>query len=351
MITVVGAGIAGAACARVLTEAGLPVRVVERGRAPGGRLAAPELHGRRVDLGASYLTASDPVFAGLVADWERRGLLTPWTRVFDVHSEKGFYQTGEGQTRWRAPTGLRSLARDLLDGLPLELEQPVTAADVIGLSGLGESAGRAGASAGCDIRGNTDDVVVLAMPDPQARRLLEPDGPHAGLRATLDVEYDPVIAVAAEWPEREWAFADGVFVNHHPVLTFLADDGSRRGDGAPVLVAHTTPAFAADHLTGSLDDLAAAQAPVIAAVTELLSLSAAPLWAHAHRWTTAKPASAHAESYAWSRPAWSGPARPGRGGIGVAGDAWCPSGSPRVESAWLSGDALGRRIVTELAIQ
>jgi predicted NAD/FAD-dependent oxidoreductase len=187
--------------------------------------------------------------------------------------------------------------------------------------------------------------VVLAMPDPQARRLLDPDGPHAGLRAALDVEYDPVIAVAAEWPDREWAFADGVFVNHHPVLTFLADDGARRGDGVPVLVAHTTAAFAADHLSGAPDDVAAAQALVIAAVTELLALPAAPRWAHARRWTTAKPAGAHVESYAWS-----GPPRPGSGGIGVAGDAWCPSGSPRVESAWLSGDALGRRIVSESAV-
>ena len=56
--TVIGAGISGLACARALTEAGVPVRVLDRGNRAGGRMASRTLHGRQVDLGASYLTAS-----------------------------------------------------------------------------------------------------------------------------------------------------------------------------------------------------------------------------------------------------------------------------------------------------
>jgi renalase len=298
---------------------------LERGRAPGGRLAAPELHGRPVDLGASYLTATDPIFAGQVADWQRRGLVEPWTRIFDVHSEKGFSQTSEGQMRYRTPGGLRSLARDLLAGVPVDYEHEVDAAEFTALN--------ADPAAG---------PLALAMPDPQARRLLDPDGPLGSLRAELDVDYDPVIAIAAGWAEREWSFADGIFVNHHPVLSFLADDGARRGDGAPVLVAHSTAAFAADHVS-ELADVDRAGQPVLAAVRALLELPNAPLWMQVHRWRQAKPAEAHRQAYAFSQ---QGPAA---GAVGAAGDSWCPSGSPRVESAWLSGTALGQRIVAELS--
>ena len=50
-------------------------------------------------------------------------------------------------------------------------------------------------------------------------------------------------AVAAGWSQRCWPVADAAFVNDDPDVTLIADDGSRRGDGAAVLVAHTT----ADH--------------------------------------------------------------------------------------------------------
>ena len=52
-VAVVGAGIAGAACARALLAGGVGVQVLDRGRAGGGRLASRTVSGRRVDLGAS----------------------------------------------------------------------------------------------------------------------------------------------------------------------------------------------------------------------------------------------------------------------------------------------------------
>ena len=68
-VAVVGAGISGAVCARVLREHGISAELIERGRAPGGRMASPELHGRRVDLGAAYFTAKEPEFVAAVDGW------------------------------------------------------------------------------------------------------------------------------------------------------------------------------------------------------------------------------------------------------------------------------------------
>lgn len=303
-VAVVGAGIAGAACAGALRASGIEVELIERGRAPGGRLASPSVHGRRVDLGAAYFTVQDDGFGTVVNAWARRGLAREWTARLDALSDGG-REAKDGPMRWAAPGGLRSLVRDLLDGGPA----PVLEREVRSLDELDH------------------DAVVLAMPDPQAAHLL---GPAPG-----DVTYEPVVAVAAGWAARGWPLDAAAFVNGDPDVSLVVDDGARRGDGAAVLVAHSTPQLAARHL----DDPDGAVAPVLAALRRLLGLEAAPDWTHAHRWRFAKPAGTHGDAPFGLRELAGRP-------VGRCGDSWCPSGSPRVEAAWLSGDRLGRSLAT-----
>ncbi|KQU57257.1 hypothetical protein ASG84_16820 [Rhodococcus sp. Leaf278] len=300
-ITIVGAGIAGAACARVLDDAAVPFRIVDRGRAPGGRMSSPELHGRRVDLGAGYFTVRDQDFTTVVADWESRGLARQWANTFGILKAETAPCTTTGPVRWATPTGLRSLVRDLLGDFHIE-----------------------GSS---DLTDLPDGHVVLAMPDPQATRLTAvPDA----------VEYEPVIAVACGFDGLDVPFRDAAFVNDHPDIAFVVDDGARRGDGASVLVVHTTSERAQQHL----DDPDGAIALVLEALRELSVVSSAPTWTHAHRWTFAKPASQHDCTFALEQ-------RDGRL-VGFAGDQWCASGAPRVESAWRSGTDVGTELVRRL---
>ena len=109
-VVVVGAGIAGIACARELAAAGVEVRVLERARVVGGRMASRRLHGRPVDLGAAYFTVSDPEFARVVEGWRAAGLARPWTDSLAVF-ENGTRGAAPGPMRWAAPDGLRSLVR------------------------------------------------------------------------------------------------------------------------------------------------------------------------------------------------------------------------------------------------
>jgi predicted NAD/FAD-dependent oxidoreductase len=163
------------------------------------------------------------------------------------------------------------------------------------------------------------------MPDPQARRLL-PDGSAAAARLE-GREWRPVIAVAAGWARREWPPMTAAFVNDHPVLSLVADDGDRRGDGAPVLVAHSV-ADVARRYDASPDD---AVVPMLDALRRLLGLRSGPLWTHAHRWRFAAPAQNRDDTF-----------HLGDDGIGLAGDGW---GSPRIETAWRSGTDLARAVV------
>ena len=58
-VAVIGAGLAGIACAQRLQEAGVQVRVFEAQRAPGGRLATRRFAVATFDHGAQFLTATD----------------------------------------------------------------------------------------------------------------------------------------------------------------------------------------------------------------------------------------------------------------------------------------------------
>ena len=310
-VAVVGAGISGVACARALTAGGAEVVVLDRGHVPGGRMASRTLDGRRVDLGASYLTVSDDDFRAVVDDWTARGLAREWTRELAV-LEDGGRATKSGPLRYGAAGGLRSLVEDLATGLDVRGDTQVQAVG--------------GGPGGGTVDGEAYDAVVLAVPDPQALPLVDP-----ALTGVTDLlrgrEWEPVLALAARFPEATWGF-DGAFVNGDDVLSWVADDGSRRGDGAPVLVAHSTGAFAAPRLA----DPAAAAPELLGALERLLGLSGGEVL-RVQRWSLAKPAGSRDEPYGLV------------GRIGLCGDGW---GRSKVETAWLSGHRLGQALAAQL---
>lgn len=323
-VVVVGAGIAGVACARELRAAGAPVRVVERGRRIGGRMASRTLDGRPVDLGASYVTASGDDFAAVVEDWHARGLAFPWTDTFAVLDAGEEPTTKSGPVRWGAGRGLRSLVEDLAEQGGVRPEHGEVGQVTAGGEGL-------------LVDGRPAAAVVLAMPDEQAARLLG-DGLDQE-RARLRRASEPILALAVWWRRRTWDDVvgrfDGGFVNGDDQLSWIADDGRRRGDDAPALVAHSTPELARHHL----DAPGAAGPPMVSALRRVLKIGDDPVGSHVHRWSLARPTGERADPYLLAEPV------PGAL-VGVCGDGWGPS--PKVETAWRSGRDLARGLASRL---
>ncbi len=320
-VLVVGAGISGVACARRLQEHGVAVEVLDRGHRVGGRMSSRTLAGRPVDTGASYFTVSDDGFAAVVTDWQRRGLAHEWTDTFSllpVPDGRHDPETKQGPVRWGAPGGLRSLVEDLATGLDVRHEE-------VRQVGHGDECAL--------VDGRANAGVVLAMPDPQARRLLCAGlGRVAGL---LEREFAPTLALSAVYAERDWDPAqgrfDGGFVNDDEVLSWVADDGRRRGDDAPVLVAHSTPDFAASRL----EDPAASRDELVAALARVMRLDAPPVETHVQRWSFAKPTGEREAPFLLEEV--------GRAPLAVCGDGWGPVS--KVEGAWVSGTRLADALV------
>ncbi|ASW54563.1 NAD(P)/FAD-dependent oxidoreductase [Plantactinospora sp. KBS50] len=343
---VVGAGIAGVSCARELAAAGVPVRIRERARVPGGRMASRRFDGRPADLGAAYFTVSDPDFAAVVRRWAAAGLAREWTDTFVAYDATGRTER-PGPVRWAAPGGLRSLVTQLAGGLDVTTDRLVTMVEP-----------------GPLVDSEPVEAVVLAMPGPQAARLL--DTPlAAAVRATRARRWAPSLAAVLRYPRRSWVDFAGAFVNDHPVLATVCDDGDRRGDRAPVLVAHTTAEFAGRYLPQP----SLAGPEIDRAVRDLLALPDPAAEVFVHRWTYARPEPAAAADPEAADPAAADAAvtdaavtdaavtDPGAAdsggagyhldddGIGLAGDAF---GTPKVQTAWCSGRALGRALAARL---
>ncbi|GAB3242337.1 NAD(P)/FAD-dependent oxidoreductase [Kineosporia babensis] len=333
-VVVVGGGIAGVACARRLHDAGVRVRIYERGRRIGGRMAVKTEYvgpvsslsvGHAVDIGAPYFTVRESLFAHVVAAWQHAGLAQPWTDKFSVLDEAGLRPESHGMQRWSTVPGaggLRGLVENLAQGLRVETAHLV---ESVGLEN-----GRP------TVDGEPVAAVVLAMPDPQAERLL-PASVASGLGVSGSGQH-PVLTLWAPWSGRWWPEFDGVFVNHSDVLTWIADSGRSHADGVPLLVAHSTSDFARPRLKNPSSGIE----PMLAELGRVLGAEPTPQaeWARIHRWSFAAPARTHLEPFGLHGTGDSS------GLIGVCGDAWGPRS--RVEQAWMSGNGLAETLLKHL---
>jgi predicted NAD/FAD-dependent oxidoreductase len=171
------------------------------------------------------------------------------------------------------------------------------------------------------------DVVVMAVPAPQAVPLLEvaPD-----LQAVArGAEMAPCWAVLVELPEGPSPAFDAAFVQTGP-LSWVASDASRPGR-APGRrwVLHASSEWSAAHVDDAPEEVAQV---LVAAFGDLIGGPIEPTFIRSHRWLYALPREP------LPTPSLFDPEL----GIGACGD-WC--GGPRIEGAYLSGAALAGRIL------
>lgn len=322
-IAIIGAGIAGLSCANSLQGAGFVVTIFDKSRGPSGRMSTRRGDGWQCDHGAQYFTARHADFRAEVARWQAAGVAAPWQPRLSVIGGLAEHQPDAGLERFVGTPRMTAPARLLADGLDLRL-----AATVSGLTRNAEGwrldTGEAGQLPECYA------AVLLAVPAPQAAPLLQPVAADlASLAAgtlmrgswALMLRYDNPLALPF----------DAAFVNRGP-LRWLARDSSKPGRlGAETWLLHATAEWSEAHLEAPPEAVAEA---LLAAFAEIGG--PAPAAWSAHRWRYADTASALDRECAWDA----------RLGLGLCGD-WLNGG--KVEGAWLSGRALGRRVAAALA--
>ncbi|WP_269530970.1 NAD(P)/FAD-dependent oxidoreductase [Chitinimonas sp. BJYL2] len=316
-VAVVGAGVAGVNCARLLAAAGKRIAVFDKARGAGGRLATRRGEWASFDHGAQYFTARDPGFCAWVGEQQAAGAVATWDVRVAALDADGCHDTA-AETRFVGVPGMSGLCRRMLGDIPFFAEHRLTA---MARDGDGWHLDfDNGDTAACR-------QLVLAVPAPQAAALLQDTPTLATLAAGVAMQ--PCWAVMLRFDQALPVAFDAAFVNTGP-LSWVARNTSKPGrPPAEAWVLHGHADWSTEHVEAAeqwvIDTLTAAFAQGIA--TPVL-----PIEARAHRWRYAQVA----------QPLSLGCVHDEALGIGLAGD-WLNGG--RVEGAWCSGAALAARIL------
>lgn len=308
---VIGAGMAGAACARALVDAGREVLVVDKGRSAGGRLAQRRTADAIFDHGAQYMAVRDPAFAAMVERWRGDGLVVPWTPRGGPVKDSDVVI---GVPAMAAPV------KALLAGIELRTSLRVQA--------LARERGQWRAIAEGGELPERFAQVVVAVPAAQAAELV---GAHGFARRLRDeVAYAPCLSAMASFAEPVTAPLD-LLQDRTADLVWACRNASRPGREAArdAWTLHASPAWSTARLEDPPEewaaDLVVLLAQALGPLPPLAALSG-------HRWRYALVTRALGEACLWDPD----------NGLGVCGE-WCIAG--RIEAAFLSGEAMARAIL------
>jgi len=321
---IVGAGIAGLACARELQAGGRSVQLFDKGRRPGGRVATRRLDGGvEFDHGAQYFTARHPGFqqwleprlaAGKLAEWSgrlvslRQGLITP---------------EPSPTTRYVGVPGMSALAAEFADGLPIHLADRVIRFERRGSDWWLqlENTGLCGPYR----------HLICALPAPQGSDLLR-EHPVDFLPVMQPVTLSPCWALLLQLEGPLPVDFAGAFVADSP-LRWIANNSSKPGrPAAECWVLHAGPEWS----QATFDEPpATVDAWLRDAFWQAVGCAPQPVVvSSSQRWKFAIPPAPLSERFLVDD----------RLRLSVCGD-WC--GGPRVEGAFLSGWELGQHLTDQ----
>ncbi|QDH34472.1 FAD-dependent oxidoreductase [Porphyrobacter sp. YT40] len=310
-ILIIGGGMAGFSAATALAETGARIIVLDKGRGPGGRMAARrvEVAGEQIsfDHGAQYFTARDPGFQAAVAAWEAAGVAARWPAA--------------GDDAWVGTPGMNACVKAM--AAPLDVRWGVRA------ERLERDGARWRIEAGEQVF--IAATVLVAVPAEQAAVLLAEAAPDLAALAA-DVTSAPCWAAMAAF-DAPLAYTPDTFRSDSAPISWAARNSAKPGrGGAETWVIHASPARSRELIDLPKDDAAEALLADFFAATGIAP--AVPQHLDAHRWLYALPEARRGEGARFD------PAL----GIGIAGDYLH---SPRVEGAWLSGRALAEMVCQE----
>jgi renalase len=325
-VAIIGAGLSGLACATTLAARGAQVTVIDKGRVPGGRLATRATAFGSFDHGAQYFTVQHHRYEATVHAWQAAGIAAPWGGRLLAYDQGRACEKSLSATRFVGRGGMESIGRHLAAGLTCEQGRRV--ARIERRNGRWYLVD----DAALEVSMRGFDVLILAMPSPQAAELAHDHTPLT--RTMAAVEWAPSWAGMLALSRPSKAPFDGAFLNDSPVLSWVARDSSKP-ERAPVpgiaerWVLHGRPQWSNRHL--ELDAQQAAQ-QLLKAFAGQIERDLVPAHLAAHRWRYATPVNPLKQDFLWDDSV----------KLGATGD-WC--NGPRVEGAYLSGLAMAEALL------
>lgn len=321
---IIGAGLSGLIAGHLLAEAGQSVRIIDKGRSVGGRLATRRMGTAVLDHGAQFFTARSDSFRSAVDGWIAAGVVEEWCR--------GFEGDGDGYPRYRTVGGMNRLAKHLRSALPEQVEILTShrAASLIPLPD--------GVAVSYDSGVRSPDesaAAIITSPVPQSLEILDSGGfkvPEA-MNGIRGLRYHAVIGLLATLDQLAPFGPTGALQRpDDPTFTFSCDNSVKGISPTPAATFHAAHALSAELWASTDRDILARlrpQAEALLGETKMLDVQV-------KKWRYAGPVEPWPERCAVLATA--------PGPVVLAGDAF---GGPKVEGAFLSGQAAGEAVLAE----
>ena len=332
-IAVIGAGIAGMACARTLAQAGHQVTVFEKSRGAGGRMSTKNTEFGGFDHGAQYFTVRDARFEKALAISPQ--LVRRWSantvRILDEAGRVVASSLPPKEAHWVATPGMSSLvkewAKPLVSAGKLHFETQVTRIQTDVLSPARWQLQTEGPATAAVHSGF--DAVVMAVPSVQAHALLVSSQIAKPLmNAIAKVSVAPCWTLMLAFPQAsqpnlphlgpQWNAARST---HHRIAWLARESSKPERGGVERWTVQASPEWSTRHLE---DDAERVKAKLLKAFTEVTGIRAEPPFAQVHRWRYAQTTEPLCKSHLWDASL----------SIGACGD-WCLG--HRVEDGFVSG--------------
>lgn len=320
-VGIIGAGIAGLACAQTLHSSGFEVTVLEKSRGVGGRVATRRIDsGVTFDHGAQYFTVRDSAFAATVQQWCNAGTASLWQGRIISLNQGVITELHESRERFVGVPGMNGIAKSLATGLNVRTD--VTALAIRQSDNKWQVEDSTGTHHG------PFDLLISTAPPPQTIKLLGSQSVEIENKVS-SVKMDPCWAVLLHVREPLEMSYDAAFVHDSP-LNWIARNSSKPERGVTdSWVLHAAAVWSRAHLEDSAETTAKI---LVEEFWQATRQTPRPLeYVIAHRWRYALPQEPLPQRYLLDRDL----------NLAVCGD-WC--GGPRVEGAFLSGLALAREV-------
>ena len=324
---VVGAGMAGIACARTLMQARHSVTVFEKSRGPGGRMATRRTEFGSFDHGTQYFTVRDARFqkalhtsAQQVATWQVNTV-----RIMDEAGRVAAASPRSAEPHFVATPGMNALVQHWAEPIAaLHRQSLVTRIERDRLQPTLWQLHTEGPSDETQVHAGFD-AVLLAVPSTQASALLRASQLLPKVQQQLEaVRVAPCWTLMLAFPQAAgplgpiWHAAR----SEHHRIAWLAREAAKPGrESIERWTVQASPQWSERHLE---DDEERVKAKLLRAFTEVTGIRAEPGHAQVHRWRYAQTLTPLGKSRLWDA----------KSGIGLCGD-WCLG--RRVEDAFVSG--------------
>ena len=232
-IIIIGAGVAGLSAARILTQKGYQVTVLDKGRGVGGRMSTRTIENAKVDHGAQYFSVKTPEFQAFISELQLENIASEW------------YLAQRDNVRYMGAKGMNTIPKKMASSLDILLNEKVI---LIENNTVKTESGNV----------YDFDNLVITIPIPQVIDLFQ----NSKISFSEDdntvitqIEYQPCIAVMAVLKEPTDIVSGGIILENQPVA-WIADNFQKGITETPTATVHASAAYSVERFDDDLQEVA-----------------------------------------------------------------------------------------------